>query len=166
MSSDPVIHKGFLDTTGLAEVAARIYFRSVPSWLGNFQFRIYGNSYGKDHGLPPVELLIQARKLRGLVPEQKFNTIFLQKYIVGSKVLPHRDPKNNTGYTIIGVFGDFEGAKSKVGDQEFQLNSGDVMVLPCTINGIQGTKHEVSAVEKGTRFALILNTIEVEENPI
>lgn len=166
MSLDPVIHKGFLDTTGLIEVANRVYFRSVPSWLGNFQFKVYGQAYGKDHGLPPVELLIQARKLRGLVPGQKFNTIFLQKYIVGSKVLPHRDPKNNTGYTVIGVFGEFEGAKTKVDAKEYQLYSGDVMVLPCTIDGTQGPQHEVSAVTKGTRFALILNTIETSENPI
>ena len=166
MPTQPTIHRNFLDTTGLVEATKNVFFRSVPSWLGNFKFKIFGQTYGKDHGLPPLPILIQARKLRSLVPEQKFNTIFLQKYEVGAQVLPHRDPKNNTGHTIIGVFGEFTGAKTKVDTQEYQLYSGDVMILPCTIGSIQGPQHQVSAVESGTRFALILNTIETIENPI
>ena len=100
-----------------------------------------------------------------LCPNQEFNTIFIQKYEAGTSVKKHRDPRNNIGYIIIAVFGDYDGAVSRIyheetsGSTSFHLKPGDVLVLPCTIDGKQGPAHEVSEIEDGTRYAIILNTI-------
>lgn len=132
-----------------------VKWRRVPKWLGNFEFCIYTK---KDNPLP-TSLVQIASKLSNLVPEQKFNTVFFQKYEKGSFVKPHRDPKNNVGYTVIGVFGNFEGAQSHVGKQRLNLKAGDVLVQRCTIDNLIRPVHRVSKVTRGTRYAIILNTI-------
>jgi hypothetical protein len=133
--------------------------RSVPSWLGTFQFNTYyKKSYKRLIGIGDI-----ATRLESLVPEQEFNTAFLQKYEKGAVVSRHRDPRNNIGFTIIAIAGEFTGATTSVylpeGKKEFTLQAGDVCILPCTIDGKQGPPHEVSSVLTGTRNALILNTI-------
>ena len=85
--------------------------------------------------------------------------MFLQRYRAGEYVSEHRDPTNNIGYTVLGIFGEFMGARSAVGGKNFILAAGDVLQLECTINGVQGPPHNVHPVIRGTRYALILNTI-------
>ncbi len=93
-----------------------------------------------------------------MVPDQDFNTVFLQRYLIGGQVLPHRDPKNNIGYTIISTFGTWREACTHVNEESFILEDSDVAVLPCTINGLQGPRHYMTPVQSGIRYALILNT--------
>lgn len=93
-------------------------------------------------------------------PSQIFNTAFVQRYQPGQFVRRHRDPMDNKDFTLIAVFGDFEGAVSEVDGKKFQLLNGDLLKLECTIDGVQGPPHSVSPVLSGTRYALILNTIE------
>lgn len=150
--------RGFLpesDLELLRKAAGDVSYRPCPAWLGNFQFKIYD----KNSGPPKNEVLYVAEKLTTLVDEQTFNTVFLQKYEEGEEVFPHWDPRTNVGYTVIAPFGNFEGATHTIDGEEIQVNPGDVLVQQCTIGYGMGPKHSVSAVEKGTRFALILNTI-------
>jgi hypothetical protein len=153
------IHRGFLQTGGLAELASTQQLRPCPPWLGNFSFRIYGDVYGRYHGELPLNLRIQAQRMAQLVPNEVFNACFLQRYRAGELVKPHRDPANNINCTLIGIFGDFQGATTTVAGKEFQVRAGDVVKLPCTVNGVRGPEHQVSAVTSGTRWALILNAI-------
>lgn len=135
--------------------------RPVPSWLGNFNFTKF------DMGLAKFSFDVQdvIDSMMSLHPEQEFNTVFWQIYKEGEFVKKHRDPKNNLGYTVIAVLGnEFEGGETTLyldsGEVKFTLQPGDILSLPCTINGVQGPYHEVSVVTKGQRQVLILNTIE------
>jgi len=129
--------------------------KKVPSWLGDFRFKAYYNSWRKTPFAPLVD------KLSAFVPGQIFNAVFLQVYGPGASVKEHRDPRNNTGHTIIAIAGEFEGAETYVdGQLAGRLAPGDVGILPCTINGVQGPPHRVTEVLSGFRVALILNTIE------
>lgn len=139
--------------------------RQVPHWLGNFSFAVYGQNGKSLRKLPNAIKELNAKLASELCPDQFFNTTFIQKYEAGHFVKPHRDPKNNIGNTIIAVLGDFTGAETTLHlDRKirFTLVAGDVLVLQCTVNGIQGCLHEVSPVKFGTRYAIIQNTIESE----
>ena len=111
----------------------------------------------------PEALRPLAKKIAALEPSQKFNAVFIQRYETDACVQRHRDPKSNIGMTLIYVAGEFTGAETTIwidGRRErFSLASGDALSLEATIGGIQGPEHEVSAVESGTRYALILNTV-------
>lgn len=153
------MHEQFLTSEEKQAIADACisHMRAVPSWLGTFKFRpYYKNSYVNHLSLGPI-----AKRLSGLVPAQMFNTAFLQRYDVGSRVHAHRDPRNNVGFTIIAIAGEFTGAETALScpPGRLLLKSGDVLVMPCTIDGLQGPQHEVSTVLTGTRYALILNTI-------
>ena len=169
----PICCRGFFEERDLAALevwAATLTYRPVPAWLGNFSFRLFGEAYGKTHGLLPQDIRELVDRMMGVVPDQKFTTVFVQRYREGELVRPHRDPRDNVGYTLIAVLGDFEGAETKIygddddGSTKIQLRRGDLFRLPCTIGGVQGPKHEVSAVTRGTRYALILNTIETRQS--
>lgn len=160
------IIRNYFDPKPLEEVL-KVSGKRAPHWLGDFDFEIYGTVYGKKPKGMPYRIKELINRLHvDLCPDQEFNTYFFQKYQEGRSVSKHRDPKNNIGYTIIAVLGDFTGAtttlhleKSKV---SFTLHSGDVLILACTIDGKQGVPHEVSKVVSGTRYAIILNTVEKE----
>lgn len=158
MNSAVQVYEQFLTQEERQAIATcPAYLRAVPNWLGTFQFRpYYKSTYLKHPVLGGV-----ATRLAALVPDQTFNTAFLQRYETGSCVRPHRDPRNNVGFTVIAVAGEFTGAETKVScpPGRLHLRSGDVLVMPCTIDGVQGPWHEVSEVTSGTRHALILNTI-------
>lgn len=147
------------DLKKIRDAVSGISYRPCPAWLGNFQFKIYD----KDSELPSKEIISVAEKLTELVDDQTFNTVFIQKYEKGQEVFPHWDPRTNVGYTVIAPFGEFEGATHTIDEEEVRVNPGDVLVQQCTIGYSMGPKHSVSAVEKGTRFALILNTIVEKE---
>lgn len=156
------LHRKFFSADECERVLWHMFWvewRAVPKWLGNFNFCIYGESGGKNRGSLPPDLQALADKMQKLVPEQEFTTAFLQKYEKGEFVKPHRDPRNNLGYTIIAVFGEFEGAESVVGKKRLQLRTGDVLVQRCNLNKLPRPLHRVSEVTSGTRYALILNTI-------
>lgn len=142
--------------------------RGVPAWLGDFQFEIYGEG-GKNRRSIPYLMREFIDELASLRPSQQFNTVFFQRYNTGASVKLHRDPRNNVGFTVIAILGKFEGARTTLhlesGLTTFRLVAGDVLVLPCTIDGKQGPPHEVSPVLSGTRFAVILNTIETDIDP-
>ena len=148
-----------LNTEGLEEEAEAMSFRPVPSWLGTFHFKTFGNVYGRHQGQLHPLLRAQALRMSALVPEIDFNAVFLQRYRVGEYVAPHRDPANNLLCTLIGVFGRFEGATTIIGSTQFVLKTGDVCMLPCTIDGVRGPTHQVTPVTAGTRWSLILNCI-------
>lgn len=133
----------------------RLPYRAAPEFLGEFGFIPY-----KRIAQTPNALHGLLSRMQALVPDQRFNRVFIQRYCEGEFVKPHRDPINNVGVTIIAIFGEFEGAESNIEGETFSLVDGDVLVLDCTINGKQGPVHEVSPVLSGTRYALILNTIE------
>ncbi len=152
------IKRNFLpegDIRLLQEEAEKISYRPCPVWLGNFTFR----TYDKKSGPPSENVLYVAQKLTDLVEDQTFNVVFLQKYEEGQEVYSHWDPRNNVGHTIIVPFGNFEGATHTIDGEEVKVEPGDVLIQQCTIGYSMGPKHSVSAVESGTRFALILNTI-------
>jgi hypothetical protein len=133
----------------------RLPYRAAPSFLGEFSFC----TYSKLTALP--QPLVQvATDMKQFAPDQKFNVAFIQRYREGEYVRRHRDPVSNKGFTLIAIFGEFEGALSEVAGEEFQLQHGDLLKLECTIAGLQGPPHSVSTIISGTRYALILNTIE------
>lgn len=133
----------------------RLPYRAAPAFLGEFGFLSY-----KRIAQTPNALHGLIGRMQKLVPEQRFNRVFIQRYREGEFVKPHRDPINNVGVTLIAIFGQFEGAASNIEGEVISLVDGDVLVLDCTIDGKQGPVHEVSPVLSGTRYALILNTIE------
>ena len=146
----------------LADLAA-VSYRPAPSWLGSFQFRMY-----KPIALAqPCPVWVydsvweEARRLAQAVPEQHFNTLFVQRYLPGQNVRSHRDPRNNVGYTVIGLYGDFTATRFRVEETWAEQRPGDVFVLPCTIAGVQGPQHGMQWLpgSTGTRYAIILNTI-------
>ena len=145
------------------EVAEDTPLRPCPKWLGNFSFRQWGGKHPDPFPFP-AGLAELVPTLEALVPAQKFNTVFLQRYERGQAVYEHRDPKNNLGHTVIGLFGEWTGGTSIIsfGDDDvntFDLQPGNALVMACTIDGKQGPLHSVSPVLSGTRWALILNTI-------
>ena len=149
------IHRGYLYPQPEHHRALeRLPYRASPEFLGEFGFLSY-----KRFSHTPNALHGLLGRLQDLVPEHRFNRVFIQRYREGEFVRPHRDPINNVGVTVIAIFGEFEGAESSVEGETFTLSDGDVLVLDCTINGKQGPVHEVSPVLGGTRYALILNTI-------
>lgn len=158
------VHRGYFSVEEqnlVIEELKALTYRPVPHWLGNFQFTIFGGTTGRK---APAAVRAAAIKVMKLHPEQKFNTLFCQRYEVGQSVKEHRDPKNNIGHTLVCVFGEFEGAASYIkpatGTKVLFLGAGDVLSLACTIDGKQGPPHSVSPVTSGTRYAVILNTIE------
>ncbi len=140
--------------------------REVPGWLGDFKFNVFGPT-GKSHKKLPYKAREFMDELATLCPEQDFNTTFVQCYGTGTSVKPHRDPLNNVGHTVIAILGEFEGATTTLHLQPepvtFALKAGDILILPCTIDGVQGCIHEVSPVLSGTRYAVILNTVLPDE---
>lgn len=141
----------------LADSTGEIMFRSSPDWLGNFYFCMFGAK--SRHKKVPEGMRGIVRGLASLVPEQRFNTAFVQRYHKGSVVKPHRDPKNNIGYTVIAPFGTWTGAESTYDGKTYEAKPGDVVVQECTIGGRQGLIHSVARVNSGIRYVLILNTI-------
>lgn len=137
----------------------QIKYRPCPEFLGSFGISYYGHPYGRGKTIPSVLVPI-AEHMASFHPEQSFNATFIQHYPTGSYVKPHRDPKSNVGQTLILVLGDFEGAVSHVATYDpVALRHGDMLSLECTIDGVQGPRHQVSSVTRGTRYALILNAV-------
>lgn len=168
-----VCYRGALDTQGMEAEAEEQPLRTCPSWLGNFDFRMYGldpeTAKARKLSMLPPLLAERAAAMATLLPDQRFNIAFLQRYETWNQVYSHKDPRNNTGYTLIGLFGTWEGATTLYGPGLRQVGApmdglrgiaGDVIRLPCTINGAQGPWHAVTPVISGVRWALILNTIE------
>lgn len=140
-------------------IIQQLSYRPVQAYQGAYSRINYGEHHGRNNvfpdGLKPI-----ADAMAQAVPDQDFNAAFIQRYDVGDFVAPHRDPRTNTGYTLILVLGQFEGAISTIeGYEPFQLKQTDMLKLECTINGKQGPLHSVSPVTEGIRYALILNTI-------
>jgi hypothetical protein len=151
------VHKDFLsdkERMSLLLAAQQVRMTQSPGFLGNFQFR-----YWKWPAPLPKDFNEVAKRLADLVPDQELNTFFLQRYPTGSYVKKHRDPKNNVSHTVIALFGNYRGAVNEFDGKSYYTEPGDVIVAPCTINGIQGPWHSVSEVESGVRWALIGNTI-------
>lgn len=151
----------------LVNELASINYRPCPHWLGDFSFQGYpfpgqrSRWYRKE--LPPLARA-EAQTLAQLVPNQVFNTVFIQRYEDGQNVFKHRDPRNNVGHTVIATYGDYSCppvTRLWSPDHSFQQQAGDVLVLPCTIDNRQGPYHEVTWMRPstGTRYAIILNTI-------
>lgn len=147
-----------IDLEAFEAELAKLAYRSAPHFLGNFRAAMYGDVYGRKVAIPS-RLQPYFDKFAALVPNQKFNVLFVQKYPTGASVKPHKDPKNNTGKTIVFVCGGFTGATTTVENKTFQLVRGDCLIQDCSINGKQGPRHQVSEVLSGTRYAFILNTI-------
>jgi hypothetical protein len=153
----------FIPQADWSDAVDALKLRPCPKWLGDFRFAYW--SLNGVNALPfPKALLPLVVRLDALVPAQVFDTVFVQKYEQGESVKPHRDPKSNTGHTVVGIFGEFEGAtvavESVPEDRAYTVRPGDAYVLPCTINGVQGPRHRVTPVTYGVRYALILNTME------
>jgi hypothetical protein len=126
-------------------------------------------SFGTSKKKPiPSPLLIPVvLRLASLVPEQKFNAGFLQKYLAkpSSKycVNPHQDPANTRNSTIIAavgkmlvkplteVAGQFQGGISTIEDDQIPFRRGDVIILRAKMSKLQMPWHEVSTVTQGTR---------------
>lgn len=154
---------GYHDPTNprLLAILGALVYRPVPLWLGHFEFKLFGTAYGRDYGPPPPEIAAEVTRLAALVPGQMWTTTFIQRYLPGVNVRSHRDPKNNVGYTVIGLYGDFTPTRLTVAGQEYEQHPGSAWVLPCTIAGVQGPLHRMEWPEgaKGIRYAIILNTI-------
>lgn len=138
-------------------------YQKAPAFLGEFGYKAYGwvndTFRGKTEGL----IRAQAQRLSQLIPEQNFTTVFVQRYFPYENVYPHKDPMNNLGYTIIGVYGNYD--KPTITEVEgfgsFYSSPGDVLILPCTFGKQQGPKHSVrwQPQTNGVRYTIILNTI-------
>ena len=161
MTTPPGVHiyRDFLYCAGPELEAPRQRLRPCAAFLGNFNYRFYGEWGGRYHGKLPQALRAQAQRMAALVPDEVFNAAFLQRYRQGEFVRKHRDPKNNHNCTLIGLFGNWEGAVMSVGNAKIQGKRGDVIRLPTTVDGRQGPVHSVSPVLRGTRWALILCSI-------
>ena len=147
-------HRAFM--YGLPWITA---WRPCPKWLGDFDHRVYGEAPAALKGTLGEGHRRLYRKLATLVRGQCFNTAFVQRYQKGCHVKPHRDPKDYRGFTVIGVFGAFEGAETVIGKDRFKLHSCDVLVQRCNHEGMPRPLHRVTPVTKGTRYTVILNTI-------
>jgi hypothetical protein len=138
----------------LLEAAIGLKYNRAPSFLGNFEY-LHFTGERKIQGV----LGKAAGLLAKLEPQQSFTDCFLQRYFKGHSVKEHRDPYNNKGVTIIAYFGSWTGGEVIWGGVQFCPVAGDAIIAPCTINGIQGAKHQVLPITGGQRYALILNTI-------
>lgn len=154
--ADFMLHKGVFLPFVQEEVLQTLRgmkYRPCPPFLGSFNY----SRYRFDQRLP-IKIEGTIARLQEFVPEQGFNTVFIQHYPTGSFVKRHKDPRNNVGKTVIAVFGRFHGALSLHGRIPYTAESGDVVVQDCTIDGHQGEWHSVDKVI-GERYAIILNTI-------
>lgn len=90
----------------------------------------------------------------------KPNTAYVQ---CGGPVKPHRDPVSDKYFTSIAYFGDFTGGELIVQhgrvDHVIAVKPGMVVVLPCTLRGLQGPLHWTRP-HKGHRCSFILNHTE------
>lgn len=157
LSSALIVHRQFFNKerqTEICSILATLPYRRAPSFLGSFQYSKYQNP----DVLNPV-LQYAINELTIQVPQQQFNTIFIQRYPNGSYVKQHRDPFNNIGKTIVAIFGEFSGAESHHDNISYYAYPGDVVIQDCTIDGCQGAYHSVDTIY-GERYAVILNTIE------
>ena len=162
----------YVETTPeLISELEKLQLRPVPNWLGDFKFRMIkrfteNNAFSEFHTVIQCELI----KLAALVPDQQFNTVFIQRYEPGQAVHQHRDPRNNIGHTVIGLYGTnwkthfIHYTRGPTNPDTFIQRPGDVMVVPCTLGGVQGRPHEMYWAEDHqdemtTRWAIILNTI-------
>ncbi len=144
-----------------------VVYRPVPAWLGAFSFwwrgKLAFHADDKPRGLPDL-IWSEALRLATLVPQVKFNALFVQRYQPGQNVEAHRDPRNNLDATVIGLYGNFGHTTLWVeGTGTAVQRPGDVFVLPCTIAGKQGPRHRMDWPEgpwPGARYAIILNRIE------
>jgi len=135
--------------------------RPVPSWLGDFHFKVYGQVYNRDQGrLPPLLRQAAIELIERFQLGIRFNAAFLQRYDTGTSVKEHRDPANNLHRTIIAPFGTYTGGNLVVENKIVStLVPGAAVCLPCTVDGQRGPKHHLTKIETGTRWALILNHI-------
>ncbi len=151
----------FEEDPDLRRAFETLTYRTAPAWLGPFGMRQFGSAWSrpKPHCSPEIER--EARKLAALVPGQEFNACFVQRYAAGQCVLPHRDPRNNRGHTVIGIYGEFSPVLSQIGTHRLELPAGDVLVMPCTIGGQQGPVHSMTWKPGawGVRFIIAINTI-------
>lgn len=149
---------------GLGQVRWRA---ANEQFLGRHQTCMFGRYRGRDHGRLPGRLReVVDRMVEVTRPHtnQAWTTAFTGKFQPGDYVRAHRDPLSNIGYTAIAVFGSFQGAVTTLLGQaephnQVGLQTGDLLLLPCTIHGRQGPYHRVSKVLGGTRYTLILNTV-------
>lgn len=164
-----VLRGALLDWTEQAlQGFGKVKWRAAnKGFLGRHQTAMFGEYRGRNYGRLPQglrEVGLELVRLTRPYTSQRWTTSFTGRHLPGDFVKPHRDPKNNTGYTAIAVFGNFQGAVTALHHREGQaqvaLRGGDVLLLPCTMEGLQGPLHAVSPVTHGERFTLILNTVE------
>lgn len=139
------------------------YVRSLPfkgaRWPSPLGRVTLGWYRGENRGRLPGSVKTILRPALAL-SQQRWTTCFVQKYGPGQNVAPHRDPKDNLGHTVIVALGDFEAATFTAAERDYEFGPGDVIKLPCTINGVQGPVHSVSPFVGGTvRYSIIFNTI-------
>lgn len=169
MSPAISVTHGFTTTTPeLVEAINKINFKRSPGFLGGFDFAMFPRRGGMDEN--NFESLSCARiirneiiRLSSLVPGQRFNCAFIQRYYPGQEVKRHKDPHNNVKYTVIGLYGQDWETTLHTDEAEFHQVPGDAWVLPCTFNNERGPAHWVTWDNKecqGIRYAVILNTIE------
>lgn len=172
MTRDLSIHRDLLgpraqDPELLAELEDLRYTRAPP-FLGTFGFWsgpvLPSDLQGGPDEARQSEVLREVARLGALAAATPFNRVFVQRYN-REGVRPHRDPKNNLGCTVIGLYGSGWGTTFWDHDasRSWQQAPGDVFVLPCTDpeTKIQGPKHSVTwGFGIGVRYAIILNWIE------
>lgn len=156
------VHRGFFSAREqevFSFYTAWNVWKPCPKWLGSFSQQIFGQVRGKDHGPLPKDLKQLADRMSLLLPQQRFTTAFIQKYIRGEETKWHLDPKSNTDYTVIAVFGRWRGGETLIGKLRIILQPGDVLVQRCHTKGKKRPLHRLSKITEGERYALIINTI-------
>lgn len=148
----------------LEKAMMALRYNVAPEWLGGFGFRMFGGPEGGTYKRVPLSPEFYApfdfsREVAGLVKDQKFNTVFCQRYIEKDIVKSHRDPKNNILKTVVVVCGEFTGTYTKIDQDVVKMKRGDVLIMDCTIGSKRGPTHSVSQVETGTKYSFILNTL-------
>lgn len=147
----------YLNTPSLIAELNSINLRKSPRFLGQFAYKQFSRTMPRE--LTTLRHVVS--ELKSLVPDQQFNTLFIQRYLPNQGVNTHRDPRNNIGHTVIGLFGSDWVTNFKVSNQNYTQYPGEAYVLPCTINNIQGPPHSMNWISgNGIRWAVILNTIE------
>eukprot|EP01130_Rhizamoeba_saxonica_P008009 TRINITY_DN3232_c0_g1_i1.p1 TRINITY_DN3232_c0_g1~~TRINITY_DN3232_c0_g1_i1.p1 ORF type:complete len:275 (+),score=26.43 TRINITY_DN3232_c0_g1_i1:129-953(+) len=99
------------------------YAASNPSYLGNFDFATFARDQIPDMFENHLQILASS------FPNRDFNTIWIQRYRVGSAVVPHVDPANVMQVVSIAIFGDFIGGVYDILGDQFLVDSGDVVYL-------------------------------------
>lgn len=138
-------------------------YLNSPGFLGVFGFRAYKlvDPFQPFHATGDGGWVVD--RMAALVPEQTFTHVYVQRYQTTQAVREHRDPQNNIGYTLIAPFGKYTGGQWwwRCGGvwREQVYSPGDVLQVPCTINGVQGPLHRVDPVLTGIRQAVILGTV-------